>query len=181
MLPIGNYICIFLYYCFWNGISHICWKFNEAWTIKNYIPNREAIIWLWSKFKYYIFKEEIKFFEYKGRRENYGDSTIKDKKNFTIIFGNKFFYNGKDRDYFDYKNKYSVKFGESCPTNSKKCGILDSAKRILCLPIDEDCPLNGFFISGTNQISPFDALPNLSPKKTISYGGVLDVINLITH
>ena len=126
-------------------------------------------------------KNNITFFEYKGRREYFSSYTIIDKTNFTKIFGNKFLYNGKDRDYFDYKNKYSVKFGESCPTNSKKCGILDSAKRILCLPIDEDCYLNGFFISDTNQISPFDALPNLSPKKTISYGGVLDVINLITH
>ena len=93
-------------------------------------------------------KTNITFFEFKGRRIQSGDRTeTTDKKNFTKIYGHKFFYDGKDRNYLDYKNKYSVAYGETCPTSTKPCGILDSSQRILCLPNDEDCPINDFSIS----------------------------------
>lgn len=52
-------------------------------------------------------------------------------------------------------NKYSVLSGNNCPVNFKKCGILDSAERILCLPNDEACPLNGFGISNSNPDSNY--------------------------
>lgn len=93
-------------------------------------------------------EKRIEFFEFKGRTRYNGNKTITyDEKNFTKIYGKEFYYNGKDRNYFDYKNKYSVPSGQNCDTNYKKCGILDSERRILCLPNDEECPLNGFRIS----------------------------------
>ena len=95
-----------------------------------------------------INKKNISFFNYKGRKKKKGNKTeIVDEKIFTKIFQNKFFYNGKDKNYFDYKNNYTVSPGNNCFNNYKKCGILDQAGNILCLPDNEDCPLNGFWIS----------------------------------
>ena len=45
--------------------------------------------------------------------------------------------------------------GNNCPVNFKKCGILDSAERILCLLNDEAYPLNGFGISNSNPDSNY--------------------------
>ena len=97
-------------------------------------------------------KKNVTFFEYAGRKQRVGDTiTIYDEKSFTKILRNKFLYDGKDKNYLDYKNDYSVESGNNCPQNYKKCGILDSNNRILCLPNDEDCPLNGIGISTTNN------------------------------
>ena len=103
-------------------------------------------------------KKNVTFFEFKGIKKKEGSLTkIIDEKSFNKIFNNKFFYKDKDRNYFDYVNKYSVSSGNNCPTNFKKCGILDSAERILCLPTDEDCPLNGFGISDSSSDSNYNS------------------------
>ena len=118
-------------------------------------------------------KTNITFFEYKGRKVYYGNrADTVDKTNFTKIYKHKFFYNGKDRNYFDYKNKYSVQSSEDCPTNHKKCGILDSTGRILCLPNDEECPLNGFKITETND-NPFSGVTEFE-QKIVSYDDDVD-------
>ena len=97
-------------------------------------------------------KKNITFLEFKGRKRKEGNATITyDKKSFTKIFQNKFFYEESDKNYFDYINEYSVESGNNCPDNYKKCGILDSSKRILCLPEDAQCPLNGFGISDSES------------------------------
>ena len=97
-------------------------------------------------------KKNATFFHFKGRKQKKGNLyEINDELNITRIFKNKFFYNTKDRNYFDYVNKYSVLPGNDCPNNQKKCGILDSAGRLLCLPNDEECPINGFGISDSNS------------------------------
>ena len=102
-------------------------------------------------------KKNIIFFIYKGRKKKEGIKTvIYDEKNFTKIFNNKFFYNGKDRNYFDYVHNYSVSEGSNCPDNYKQCGILDSDRRILCLPNDEECPINGFWISDEGLNSKYE-------------------------
>ena len=89
-------------------------------------------------------KTNVTFFEYKG--DNIGGNG---KKSFNRIYKYKFFYDGKERNYFDYINEYCVNSGENCPANRKKCGILDSKNRILCLPNNEECPLNGFYIASS--------------------------------
>ena len=105
-----------------------------------------------------INKKNVTFFEFKGRKKKEGSlQKIVDKINFNKIFNNKFFYNGKDKNYFDYVKKNSVSSGNNCPTNFKKCGVLDSAERILCLPNDEDCPINGFGISNSNPDSNYNS------------------------
>ena len=56
-------------------------------------------------------------------------------------------------------NKYeellekSVKKGEECPIDSKKCGILDYMGNILCFPINQECPINDLIID-KNQNPP---------------------------
>ena len=101
-------------------------------------------------------KKNITFFEFKGRKKKEGAKRVYyDEKNFNKIFNNKFFYNGKDKNYFDYVNKYSVASGNNCPENYKKCGILDSADRILCLSTSDDCPINGFGISDSSSDSKY--------------------------
>lgn len=75
---------------------------------------------LWIK-KCNIFRVQRK----KNKRRK--SKKIIDEKSFNKIFNNKFFYNDKDRNYFDYVNKYSISSGKNCPTNFKQCGILDSA------------------------------------------------------
>ena len=47
--------------------------------------------------------------------------------------------------------------GENCQHGYKKCGILDSNNNILCLPMNEECPLNDFKISDI-------PLPDLLPE-----------------
>ena len=113
-------------------------------------------------------KKDIIFFEFEGRERKEGNKTIIwDKKNFTYVLGNKFLYEGKDKNYFDYKKKYSVEYGSNCPDNHKKCGILDSGNRILCLPNDEQCPLNGFGISDIPQDPKYSGYNYKQVKDTI--------------
>ena len=64
------------------------------------------------------------------------------------IFNNKFFYEKTNKTYLDYL-KTSVKKGENCDENNKKCGILDSNNNILCIPNNEECPINDLKISDT--------------------------------
>lgn len=68
-------------------------------------------------------------------------------RNISRIYQNFFIYDKDERNYFDYKNKYTVASGENCESNYKKCGIFNNDGRILCLPNDEECPLNDFAIS----------------------------------
>ena len=113
-------------------------------------------------------KTAITFFEFKGRKRYYGDRTeTYDEKNITKIFGKQFFYKETERNYFDYKNKYSVNKEENCPTNYKPCGILDSSERTLCLPNDESCPINDFRITSnfidSNSIEVKDKYNSVNP------------------
>ena len=114
-------------------------------------------------------KINITFFEFLGRERKEGNKTIKyDEKSFTKIFKHKLFYNQKDKNYFDYKNDYSVASGSDCKENYKKCGILDSSNRILCLPIDEECPLNGFGLSLSASDSKYEGYESKEVQDSIS-------------
>ena len=115
-------------------------------------------------------KNNITFFEFKGRERKVGNRTeTYDKKSFTKIYQNKFLYEGKDRDYFDYKKEYSVTQYDSCPLNYKPCGYLDSSYRILCLPDGEDCPLNGIAISQTEDDSRYTGYESKTVFDSISH------------
>ena len=58
-----------------------------------------------------------------------------------VLYQNRFFYKIINKTYFDYLD-YSVKDNEKYKDNYKKCGILDTKNNILCMLIDEECPLN---------------------------------------
>ena len=117
-------------------------------------------------------KKNITFFEFLGRESEEGNVTKKyDKKSFTKIFNHKLFYNKKDKNYFDYKNKYAIDSGNNCTEDYQKCGILDSSNRILCLPNNEDCPLNGFGLSLSASDSKYEGYES---KEVIdSYSGTI--------
>ena len=43
-----------------------------------------------------------------------------------------------------------------CKEKYKQCGIFNSQERILCLPNEEECPLNGFGISSEPSDPNYD-------------------------
>ena len=95
---------------------------------------------------------EIIFYEFQGRKKNPDNETdITDAKNITKIYQNYFQYKRDKRVYFDYKNDFSADPGQSCEENYKQCGILNTEGRILCLPTDEQCPINDFAISNIDN------------------------------
>ena len=47
----------------------------------------------------------------------------------------------------------SVKKGEKCPEGTKQCGILDNFDNVACFPINEDCPINFWYISTSRDIN----------------------------
>lgn len=53
----------------------------------------------------------------------------------------------------DYIVDFSVNPGKNCKENYKKCGIFNKNWVILCLPKEQECPLNGFGISN-NSLEP---------------------------
>ena len=77
-------------------------------------------------------------------------------KNISKIYNKKFSYKKDERSFFEYNNDYSVDVGENCKDSYKKCGILNTEGRILCLPNDEECPLNDFVIAHTNKESDYN-------------------------
>lgn len=87
-------------------------------------------------------------------------------KNITKIYSTQFFQKIDDKSFIEYAKDYSVPNGENCKDNYKKCGLLNIEGRVLCLPNDEDCPLNDFVISDSNKDSDY---PDYQ-KKTVSYG-----------
>jgi len=134
--------------------------------IKNFIKSEEIESFFFSETPLYNLeptelelgnKKNITFFEFLGRESKEENVTRKyDKKSFTKIFNHKLFYNKKDKNYFDYKNKYAIDSGNNCTEDYQKCGILDSSNRILCLPNNEDCPLNEFGLSLSASDSKYE-------------------------
>ena len=80
--------------------------------------------------------------------------------NISKIYQNYFIYKKDERTYFDYLIDFTVKAGENCKNNYKQCGIFNEKGRILCLPNEEECPLNGFGISDDPLDSNYDNIYN---------------------
>lgn len=118
-------------------------------------PNEEAI-------------NIISFFENKERKVTSNKKNITEKENITKLYDKYFVYDKDTRNYFDYKNNYTVPFGGNCPSNYKQCGILNNEQRILCLPNSETCPLNDFIISDNNADPSYSTYQKLEVTDTIS-------------
>jgi hypothetical protein len=60
-----------------------------------------------------------------------------------------FYYKNVSKSYFDYLDNIDDinSTNQICKDNYKKCGILDTNNNILCIPINEECPLNDLKIS----------------------------------
>ena len=63
-----------------------------------------------------------------------------------VFCSKKFSYLEENNTYLNLL-KDSVKEGKNCTSGYKKCGKLDNLGNILCLPEDEDCPVNDFIVS----------------------------------
>ena len=101
------------------------------------------------------------FYEFKGRKEkiekdNETSTRIYDNTNISKIYQHYFIYKKDERTYFDYLTDFTVKAGENCKEKYKQCGIFNSQERILCLPNEEECPLNGFGISSEPSDPNYD-------------------------
>ena len=66
------------------------------------------------------------------------------------------FCSKKMSEQYSYYNllEQSVKKGEKCPTGSKKCGILDTLDNVLCLPENDECPINFLKVVEENGSMP---------------------------
>ena len=108
----------------------------------------------------------------KGKKTTTKNIVLEKPKNITKIYGNHFIYKNDNRNYFDYLNNYSVAEDEDCQSDYKKCGILNSEGRILCLKNEEECPLNGFAISN---------IKNDEKYLTYDYKEVFDSLNMVRY
>ena len=95
---------------------------------------------------------------------------INDKHKIKYLFKNKYFYiEHKNREY-NYYISYLINKNSSCPINTKKCGIFDTLNNILCLPIEEDCPINHIvFNEKDKKINLFYKKINLYNNESIYY------------
>ena len=102
------------------------------------------------------------FYEFKGRKEinEFSEVHISGAQNITKIYGHYFVYNKVERNFLDYLKEYSVGGGETCPNHYKKCGILNTQGRILCVPENEECPLNDFAISSSSNDANYNGYQN---------------------
>ena len=147
-----------------NIIASTQYHFNNLDKIKNALyensPLFEFNIGQKPPSSEFVFYKE--FYKWQGTTKRKGSArnrrTVQDIQpvQINIIYQNKFYYKNINKTYFDYLND-SVKQKEDCKENYKKCGILDSKNNILCLPIDEECPLNDFILSQ-------EELPDLIPE-----------------
>lgn len=74
---------------------------------------------------------------------------------------------------YEYLLKHS---GEKCEENFKKCGILDTLGNIMCIPKEDECPVNDLLIDTKNNN---DSL--LASEYNISYSDYLDKNNLALY
>ncbi len=69
-----------------------------------------------------------------------------------------------------FLRSHLINKNSSCPINTKKCGIFDTLNNILCLPIEEDCPINHIvFNEKDKKINLFYKKINLYNNESIYY------------
>ena len=85
--------------------------------------------------------------------------------------GNSFCVNKKTGLNYEYYLNNSVEYNSECNIGFKKCGILDTNNRILCIEENNDCPINKILIN-SNELPPFDynyKTLNLNNNKYLHY------------
>jgi hypothetical protein len=110
-------------------------------------------------YKYITFYENIE-----NQKSSKNDT---ENKNITKLYNMYFLYDKDQRNYFDYKKNFSIPSG-SCQAGYKQCGLINNEERILCLPIDENCPLNYFSISDSISDSSCSSCEHLKVIDSVS-------------
>ena len=54
--------------------------------------------------------------------------------------------------YYDLLLKFTQPSSGMCPDNTKLCGYLDKLNQLLCMPINEPCPINYLTLTSTNEV-----------------------------
>jgi len=89
----------------------------------------------------------------------------------------KFSKNAKLNDYYQRTYEYLLKHsGEKCEENFKQCGIMDTLGNIMCIPKEDECPVNDIVIDTKNNN---DSL--LNSEYNISYPEYLEENNLALY
>ena len=89
-----------------------------------------------------------------------------------LCFGDNIIYFWKGKKYQSFQNKVYTYLkdaklkNESCPENTKNCGILDDEENKLCIPVNYDCPPN---IISTTKLNSSKYSTSLIDNKTIYY------------
>ena len=152
----------------YNIDAYKSYKFNNLEEIKNLVNEKPPLFnFLISQnqpsSKYIPYKS---FYTWKGtykivRSGKSGRKAVQNIPAVSIIklYQNMFYYKNVSKSYFDYLNNIDdiKSANQSCKNNYKKCGILDTNNNILCIPINEECPLNDLKISDVK-------LPDLEPE-----------------
>jgi len=144
------------------------YKFNNLQEMKNLVYENPPF------FNFYISQNQASseyipyksFYTWKGTYklvESGNNDKVKEQdippKEINKLYQNFFYYKNINKTYFEYleniDNINSV--NQNCKNNYKKCGILDTNNNILCIPINEECPLNDLKISDVK-------LPDLEPE-----------------
>ncbi len=81
---------------------------------------------------------------------NIFDQNIIKKKD--IYYNNSFLTNLYNHQYMDYI-PYVISNDEECKGYKKKCGIFDTTNNILCLPLNEKCPINDIMIGNKKSFN----------------------------
>ena len=93
-----------------------------------------------------------------------------------VCFGDNiiYFWKGKKYNFESFQTKNCTYIdnaklkNESCPDNTKNCGILDDNENKLCLPLDTECPIN--FITETKLKENYNYSSTIIDNKTFYYG-----------
>lgn len=70
-----------------------------------------------------------------------------------------YYYEKKTQESYEELLKSTVKKGGNCPKDKKSCGLLNK-ESILCLPINEDCPINDIIINNQSSHSENNLIYN---------------------
>ena len=81
---------------------------------------------------------------------NIFDQNIIQKKD--KYYNNSFLTNLYNHQYMDYI-PYVISNDEECKGYKKKCGIFDTTNNILCLPLNEKCPINDIMIGNKKSFN----------------------------
>ena len=115
--------------------------------------------WIWMGSKILTVKKLLE------KNNNYSFPLLKFSKNATL------------NDYYQRTYEYLLKHsGEKCEENFKQCGIMDTLGNIMCIPKEDECPINDIVIDTKNNN---DSL--LNSEYNISYPEYLEENNLALY